>query len=253
MRKDQIALQVYTIREHAQTAPDLERSLARVSEIGYRAVQISGVGPIEPREIRRICDAAGLAICATHEPAKAIIESPESVVERLQILGCRHTCYPYPHLAFDSLDAVRRLADGLNRAGAVLKAAGQTLSYHNHALEFQRLGDQTVLEILYEHTDRELVQAEIDTYWVQAGGGDPVDWCRRLPGRLPLLHLKDYTVLKNEPEMAALGQGNLNFPASIEAADGSGCEWFIVEQDKGFDDPFRAIATSLRYLERLAS
>jgi sugar phosphate isomerase/epimerase len=251
MRKEQIALQCYTIREHAQTAAALARSLARVREIGYRTLQISGVGPIPAPEIRRIADAEGLAICATHEPGKTIVESPSEVVERLSILGCRHTAYPYPHLPLDSPDAVLGLAEGLNRAGAVLAAAGMSLSYHNHALEFQRVGDKTILELLLERTDPELVRAEIDTYWVQAGGGDPAEWCRRLPGRLPLLHLKDYAVVGNEPTMAALGEGNLDFPKIVAAAARSGCEWFIVEQDRGFSDPFVAIATSLRYLERL--
>lgn len=253
MRKDQIALQCYTIREHAQTASALAESLAKVRQIGYRAVQISGIGPIPAEEIRRMTDAEGLRICATHEPGKTIVENPEAVVERLSVLGCRHTSYAYPHVPLNTLAAAEELAESLNRSGAALKAHGMVLTYHNHALEFQRVGKKTVLEVLFERTDPELVRAEIDTYWVQAGGGDPVAWCKRLERRLPLLHLKDYAVVNNEPVMAALGEGNLNFPDIVAAADRSGCDWFIVEQDRGFSDPFVAIATSLRYLETLAS
>lgn len=253
MRKDQIALQCYTIRDHVRTAEALAASLAKVSKIGYRTVEIAGVGPIPAEDIRRICDAEGLRICATHEPGKTIIENPEAVVERLSILGCKNTSYAYPHVALDSRDAVERLAEGLNRAGAVLAAAGMVLSYHNHALEFQKLDGKPILELLFERTDPNLVKAELDTYWVQAGGGNPVSWCKRLEGRLPLLHSKDYAVVNNEPVMAALGEGNLDFAAIVAAATHSGCEWFIVEQDRGFDDPFVAIETSLRYLEGLAS
>jgi sugar phosphate isomerase/epimerase len=252
MQRRQIALQCYTIREHARTARELAASLSRVREIGYRAVQISGTGPIDAAEIRRIADGEGLSICASHEPGRTLVENPEAVALRLAIFGCRYTAYPYPHVPLDSVERVQELAGALNRAGAVLKAAGMVLAYHHHALEFQRVGRRTILEELLARTDPELVQVEIDTYWVQAGGGDPAAWCGRLKRRLPLVHLKDYAIADNQPVMAALGEGNLDFPRIVAAADASGCEWFIVEQDHGFADPFEAIGTSLRYLESLA-
>src|SRR5439155_1236758 len=98
------------------------------------------------------------------------------------------------------------LAAKLDAAGAALRKAGQVLTYHNHAIEFVRHGKKTGLEILFDETAPENLQGEIDTYWVQFGGGDPVDWCRRLKGRLPLLHMKDYGFSKkNEPAMAEIG------------------------------------------------
>jgi sugar phosphate isomerase/epimerase len=252
MKISQIALQCYTLRDHLKTAKDFAASMRRVREIGYQAVQISGVGPIPAAEIRRMTDGEGLAVCATHEANHDIIERPEAVVEVLTTLGCTLTAYPFPHLALETLADVERLAQGLNRSGAVLKAAGMTLTYHNHDLEFRKLGSQTVLEILYARTDPSLVQAELDTYWVQAGGADPVAWCERMPGRLPLIHLKDYAVHPTQrgPAMAALGEGNLDFPRIISAAEKSGCRWFIVEQDRDFDDAFVAIATSFQYLSQ---
>jgi sugar phosphate isomerase/epimerase len=256
MKISQIALQCYTLREHLSTEREFAASMKRVRAIGYEAVQISGVGPIAAQEIRRITDAEGLRICATHEPALDILERPESVVERLTTLGCSLTAYPAPHISLASRGDVERLAEGLNRAGAVLKAAGMILTYHNHDLEFRRFDGQTVLEILFACTDPSLVQAELDTYWVQAGGGDPVAWCQRMSGRLPMIHLKDYGVDEQEraPVMAALGEGNLDFPRIVAAAELGGCRWFIVEQDRGFSDAFVAIDTSFRFLsQRIAS
>jgi sugar phosphate isomerase/epimerase len=252
MKISQIALQCYTLRDHLKTADEFAASMRRVRSIGYEAVQISGVGPIPAREIRRITDAEGLKVCATHEPSQDIFERPEAVVEVLGTLGCTLTAYPFPHFSLESRADVERLADGLNRAGAVLKAAGMVLTYHNHELEFRKFGEQTVLEILFQRTDPSLLQAELDTYWVQAGGGDPVAWCARMSGRLPMIHLKDYAVDAREraPVMAALGEGNLDFPHIVAAAERSGCQWFIVEQDRGFSDPFVAIDTSFKFLSR---
>jgi sugar phosphate isomerase/epimerase len=255
MHLRQVALQSYTIRAHCQTAPEFAASMRRVRQIGYPAVQISGIGPISSQEVRRICDGEGLVICATHEPGQVIVGDPQAVVERLGVLGCKHTAYPYPHIALDSVLAAQGLARSLNAAGEVLRRAGMTLSYHNHAIELRKFEGRTVLDILYADTDPALLKAEIDTYWVQAGGGDPVRWCERLLGRLVLLHMKDYGIgADHQPLMEEVGSGNLDFPRIVAAAETSGCEWFIVEQDHGFEDAFEAAETSFRYVkDRLCS
>jgi sugar phosphate isomerase/epimerase len=247
-----IALQLWTLREHLKTADDVARTFARVREIGYEHVQLSGLGALPAAEVKRLADAADLEICATHEDAREIIEQPNKVADTLSTLGCRFTAYPYPHVPLDTLDQVFALCDGLTAAGEVLRSRGQLLTYHNHAIEFRKLGGKAILDWIYERTDPVMLHGELDTYWVQAGGGDPAGYCARLSGRLPLLHLKDYAIdAKNEPVMAALGEGNLSFPTILREADAAGCEWYIVEQDRGFTDPFAAIATSLRYLKSL--
>lgn len=254
MKQARIALQLYTIRAHTADAAAFAASMKRVRQLGYGAVQISGTGPIPAAELRRVCDDEGLSICATHEPGKSIVESPQAVVERLGILGCRHTAYPYPHVPLTSAADVATLARDLNAAGEVLARAGMTLTYHNHAIELKKSGGRTLLELLYEATDPRFVQAEIDVYWIQAGGGDPVRWCERLSGRLPLLHLKDYGVgTDDQPRMAEVGHGNLDMPRIVAAATAAGCEWFIVEQDHGWQDAFESAGMSLAYLRGLAS
>jgi sugar phosphate isomerase/epimerase len=247
-----IALQLWTLRDQLKTEDEVARSFSRVREIGYEHVQLSGLGPIPTAQVKRLADAAGLGICATHEEGAEIVEQPSKVADTLSALGCRFTAYPYPHVPLDTLDQVFELADDLSRAGEVLRSRGQLLCYHNHAIEFRRLGGKAILDWLYERMDPVMVHGELDTYWVQAGGGDPAGYCARLSGRLPLLHLKDYAITsENEPIPAALGQGNLNFPTILREAESAGCEWYIVEQDHGFDDPFEAIATSLAYLKSL--
>lgn len=247
-----IALQLWTLRDWLKTPEDMATSFARVRALGYEHVEVAGRGPVALPELKRLASAAGLGICAAHLPGKEIVEEPSKVADTLSELGCRYGVYAFPHIAFDSLDTVYRLADDLSRAGEVLRSRGQLLLYHNHAIEFRKLGGKAILDVLYERMDPVMVHGELDTYWVQAGGGDPAGYCARLSGRLPLVHLKDYAITEeNEPIMAALGQGNLSFPTILREADSAGCEWFIVEQDRGFTDPFEAIATSLKYLKSL--
>jgi sugar phosphate isomerase/epimerase len=251
MKLKQVAIQLYTLRDFCKTAADFVATARKVKHIGYDAVQISGVGPIAVDELVRICSGEGLTIAATHESGKDIIDNTAMVIDRLHALGTRYTAYPHPHLPLTTIEEVLALAAALDKAGKAMRKAGQVLTYHNHALELRKFDGKTMLEIFYEQTGRTNLQGEIDTYWIQCGGGDPVEWCRYLKRRLPLLHMKDHGVNKDNKAatMMEIGHGNLNWPAIISAAERSGCEWFIVEQDVCPGDPFESIRESFRYIK----
>lgn len=253
MRIDQAAAQLYTVRDSTKNAVELAATLAKIRAVGYGAVQVSGIGPIEAHQVARLLEGEGLTCCATHEPAAMIVGDPERVIERLQILGCRYTAYPYPHVPLKTKDDVLQLAELLEAAAQKLKDAGITLCYHNHHVEFRRIGNQLLLEILLNAAPS--LQGEIDTYWVQYGGDDCVAWCKRLSNRLPLIHLKDYGIGEdNQPVMAEIGYGNMNMAAIVAAAELAGCEWFIVEQDTCPGDPVASLQLSFEYIrDRLAT
>lgn len=258
MKISQVAAQLFTLRDHIKTPKDIAATLRRVRKMGYQAVQVSGMGPIPEAELMAILQGEGLICCATHEPATTILEKPEAVVERLRKLSCQYTAYPWPAgIDFSKAEEVRKLAAGLNAAGKVLHAAGQVLTYHNHDLEFRRLEGKPALEIIYAETDPLLLQGEIDTYWVKVGGDDPVAWCARLKKRLPLLHLKDGRAgADGKYKMTEIGSGILPWREIIQAAEASGCRWFIVEQDGDWknNDPFLALEISFNYIgEHLCS
>lgn len=253
MKTHQIAAQLYTLRDHLKTPADVAKTLKQVRKIGYEAVQVSGVGPIDPAELRTILDGEGLVCCATHEPSNQILEEPEKVIETLNALGCEHTAYPYPAgIDFTSQRDVKQLIKRLDASGKALREAGKTLSYHNHAIEFMRIKDKSILQMIYEGTDPQNLKAELDTHWVQAGGGSTVAWCRMMRGRMPLIHLKDFKVdEKSQRSFAEVGHGNMDWTEIVSAAEASGCEWFIVEQDSHWtdDDPFKSLKMSFRYLK----
>lgn len=251
MKISQVAAQLYTIREFIKTPPEIASSLRKIREIGFEAVQVSGMGSINESELLKITEKEGLTICATHEPAQSILDTPHAVVERLKKLGCKYTAYPFPAgVDFTEGSEITALIQKLDAAGKVLREADLVLTYHNHAIELAKIGGKTILEHIYDTTDSRALQGEIDTYWIQAGGADPVQWCEKLAGRLPLLHLKDYAMsLENKPRFAEIGQGNLDWKRIIPAAEKSGCEWFIVEQDTCPGDPFISLKMSFDYIK----
>ena len=250
MKISQVAAQLYTVRDHCKTAVDFANTMRRLRGIGYTAVQVSGIGPIPEEEVVRILDGEGLTCCATHEPSAVVRWEPEKVVERLQKLGCKYTAYPSPHgVDFTKEEDVITLAKDLDNAGAVLREAGLVLAYHNHGFEFVPFRGRPALEYIYDSTDPLNLVSEIDTYWIHYGGGDSVAWCRRMAGRMPLLHLKDYIFTPdNAPTFAEIGRGTLPFGDIIEEAENGGCEWFIVEQDTCDGDPVDSLRMSFNHI-----
>ncbi len=253
MQLKNVGAQLYTLRDQMKTAPEIAQTLKQVRAIGYEVVQASCVGPIRPQELKKILDDNGLWACSTHESLDDIFKNTDQLIERLKILGAVTTAIPHIGEEYRSAEGYKRLAHSANIAGRKLKAAGITLLYHNHGFEFQKYGDKIGLEILYDESDPECLQGEIDTYWVQYGGGSPTAWCRRLQGRLPLVHLKDMTIIDNQPTMAEIGQGNIDFKEVCQACDQSGTTWFMVEQDVCQRPPLESLKMSFDYLKQLCT
>ena len=248
MKINQVAAQLYTLREQCKTPDDIARSLEKVANIGYQSVQVSGLGPIANQALLALAEQNGLTICATHESLDAILNSPETVIEKLHALECKHTAIGFPSgVDLASQDGVLDFCRRFEASAQKFVAAGLTASHHNHQHEFRKIGGKPVLQHILENT--QTVTLELDTYWVQFGGASPVEWNHKAKGRLPLLHLKDYMVNEgNQPQFAEIGVGNLPWPQIIASAEESGCDWFIVEQDICPGDPFDSLKISFDYI-----
>jgi sugar phosphate isomerase/epimerase len=250
---NQVAAQLYSVRDYTKTPADVAKTLKKIRHIGYQTIQVSGMGPIAEEELKKIMDSEGLYCCVTHEPGPTILDKPQKVIDRLKKINCPYTAYPYPGgISFDSKESVLAFANRLDKSGEILRKAGITLTYHNHQIEFRKVDNQIILDLIYKNTRPENLQGELDTYWVQYGGCNPADWCEKLKNRLPLIHLKDYGIdEKNNPVFREIGSGTLDWPAIISAAEKSGCKWFIVEQDDHWinNDPFEALKISYDYIK----
>ena len=257
MPDTQIAAQLYTIRDHIKTRADFAASMEKIRAIGYRAVQISAIGDIPDETVKRIVDDNGLTICNTHVNVDDLLNDIDGVIAQHEIWDCRHVAIGSMPPEFRADEAgFRRFAGMANGIGQRLAAADLTFSYHNHSFEFVQFGGRTGLDLLLEETDPRYVQMELDTYWIQHGGGDPVAWIERVAGRMPVVHLKDMVMLPSEDgrgqqAMAEVGAGNMNFPAILAACQRAGVEWYAVEQDFCAGDPFDSLAISYRNLQDL--
>lgn len=242
MNQHQIALQLYTVRESAQT--NLIETLGWVAALGYQAVEFAGLHGVPADEVRVVLTAHGLQAAAAHIGLGAFQADTAQIIRDLHALECSYAVVPgTAHALWNSATEVRDFAEQMNRLGRQLRAEGLRLAYHNHAFEFTDLGGQTGWEIFAAATDPELVDLELDVYWADCAGFPPAQLITRFAERMPLIHLKD----RGPDDDAPLGEGQLDLPAVLSAADTAGVRWLIVEQDNP-RDPLNDIALSMNYL-----
>lgn len=283
MSQSVLAAQLFTIRDFTKTRADFAESMRKIREIGYSVVQVSSVGDIGDAVIKDICDDNGLSICNTHVGVDQLLDDIDGVIAQHELWDCRHVAIGgMPLENRDSEAGFRSFAAIANGIGERLADAGLTFSYHNHSFEFLKFGGRSGLDLFFDETDPRYVLAELDTYWIQHGGGDPIAWIDRMAGRMPVIHLKDMVMLpaphppapsptrregekkvppsswgrdlgRGRPEqaMAEVGEGNMNFPGILEACQRAGVEFYAVEQDICQRDPFESLAISYSNLRAM--
>ncbi|MDE0638662.1 MAG: sugar phosphate isomerase/epimerase [Candidatus Poribacteria bacterium] len=252
MMATQLAAQLYTLREFTKTEADIAETMKKVKQLGYDAVQCSALGPIEPEALKKIIDNEGITICATHTSYARMRDEPQAVIDEHNLWGCKHAAIGGLPGEYRSTEGYAKFAQEASEVAARLAEGGLTFSYHNHSFELERYNGRTGLQILYEESDPKYFNSEIDTYWIQHGGGDPAEWIRKLKGRAHIVHLKDMAVVGNSQRYAEVGEGNLNWPAILNACEYAEVEWYIVEQDSCYErDPFESLGISLKNLQAM--
>ena len=254
MSQNTLAAQLFTVREFTRTLDDFTDSIAKISAIGYTAAQVSAIGPISPEDVKKICDDNGITIVNTHIAWDRLQNDISAVIDEHNLWDCRHVAVGSMPRNFIEAgeEGLRQFIVEANEVGKTLHEAGLTFSYHNHSFEFMRYGDKNGLELLFEETDPRYVQAELDTFWIQFGGGDVCDWILRVKDRMPVVHFKDMAMVGwREQVMKEVGEGNLNWAGILEACRQANVEWYAVEQDICPGDPFDSLATSYRNLVKM--
>lgn len=246
----QLGAQLFTVRDFMQKEEDMEKSLTRIRDIGYKTVQVSGIGPIDPRKLRDMCDRLSLQIVITHTNTERIFHDTQAVIEEHNILGC-------DYIGIGALQGDQRnkqfvTGPVMHKAAQVIRQAGKLLMYHNHDFEFERGEDgKSFYDAMIEDYAYDELGFTLDTFWVQAGGVDVCDLIDRLSGRLPCVHLKDMCMKAGQRIMTPVMEGNMSFPKIIRHLEKAGSQYLLVEQDTCEGDPFDCLETSYRNLTTL--
>lgn len=250
MKKEKIALQVYSVRDQLQE--DFFGTLKKIKEYGYGGVEFAGLYGKDPLEVKKACEEIGLVPLSAHVPFAELMDKMEETIGCYKKLGVKYVVIPYLTPEYrPGTPGFQTVIDGAKKIGEALAKEDMVLQYHNHDFEFTKINGEYALDILYKEVGPELLQTQLDTCWVNVGGENPAEYVKKYGGRVPTVHLKDFAGSKSENmyaligidedkkketegtfEFRPLGKGLQDFPAIVKAADEGGTEWFIVEQDE---------------------
>ena len=269
-KRMKIALQLYSIRD-AVNGENVNEIFASLREMGYEGIELAGLYGMSAEELKAAADAAGLSLVSAHISYNDLMSNRDEWIADLKIMNCPQAVIP--HMQTSNLPGGENWAEAEGNIRSIAKSmkdAGILLAYHNHDFEFEKVGDEYKLDMLYSIFTKDELKTQLDTCWVNVGGENPVAYVEKYAGRAPTVHLKDFTGVKNGCPYALIGveggptdtgtfefrpcgSGVQDFAAILEASEKAGADWCIVEQDSPSmgKSSLQCAEMSIKYLKGL--
>lgn len=251
-----LAFNSYTVRDKLNNPENVERTFRQLREVGYEAVELDLDGLLlqfDAGELKDLLNRIGMRAFSAHTEFERLEYGIEDSIGSIKTLGLDYIVVPnLPRDRFCKdeegwVSGTKMLASFSER----LSKEGIKFAYHNHSKEFEKYRGKTAMEIVFNEANWKNYLVQIDTCWVQYGGGDPAQWIRKYKGRVPLTHIKDLGIIQGKPLPTEVGDGNMNFPYILEACKDSGVQWYIVEQDDPLMDSVESLQKSKTFLNKL--
>lgn len=257
-----VGIQLYTVKDIFEK--DVMGTLKLVAETGFTEVEtyghdsgkIFGVPYADfAAEVKRL----GMKIVSGHygtgQSSPEKIGTPsnqwERTVNEAKEAGQRYTTIAWlDENERNSLDALKRTCEVINKAAEVSKQYGLRMAYHNHAFEFDKVEGEVIYDVMLKELDPALVAMEMDIYWVAFAGLDPVTLFKNHPGRFELWHVKDMDKT-DRTKNSDVGSGTIDFRPIFGAAEQSGMKHFFLEQEYFTGPQAISIKNGITYLKTI--
>ena len=235
--KRELSIQAYTVRDRMTTAEQTADTFKQLASFGFTGIQTAGF-PTTAEDYAAAAKTAGLRIVGTHASFDLLMDTAEAVRVH-NILGTTNAGIGGMPGLWDADCNKAKLDDCIakaNQVGENLSKYGMKFTYHHHAKEFAKIGNETMMDILVRELDPKTCTFVLDTYWLQHGGVAILEWLEKLAGRVDILHLKDKGIPfgSNDGDITELGNGNINFKEVIRVAEATGVQEYCYEQDRHF-------------------
>lgn len=262
-----LAFQVFGVRDLCEK--DLPGTLKAMKGLGFEGVETGRFYGRDAAEWKSACHEAGLELVALQLYPHNLTEPQLAETIRFcRTCGCRRINVAWYRGSAENPNDWQLLVNVLNHAAEVCVREGITVAYHNHDHEFRlKVGDRCVWDWLWREdgetglrqvTDTprfsKLVMQELDCGNCVLGGGDPVAWLDRFPGRNPTVHLMP--AIADETGLAPGGAGlgsprdRADWPRILDALKRNGTDWLVVKPT-AFPGSLADMKASMDYLKGL--
>jgi len=264
-----IGLQLFAVR--AELAQDFAATLKRVANTGFREIEFAGYFNKSAADISGVADSLNLRCFSGHHSGVDLETKSNEILDFAAALGLKHIVCSTPkslnpdssklswnaYMHAQKLDDYKANALVFNKFGEQAKKYGIQFAYHNYCVEFRNVDGVMAYDELLRLTNPNLVKIQLDIGWAVVAGASPLALMQKYQRRIVSLHLKD---LKAPPDTTTpestpnvpLGQGILDWPQLLRAADRIGIAHYLLEQEPPYIEPiFDSLASSVHYLNQL--
>ena len=266
-----LGLQLWSVR--AILPKDYEGTLKQIGAIGYREIESAGYFNHSAAQVKQAMSAAGLHLVSAHYSSDDLHQKLDEIIAFNKELGVSYLICPFPgfkdpsrvaaltqkqRISAFTLQDWRWNAEQLNTIGAKVSAAGLKFGYHNHTMEFHKTDGVVPYDELLRLTDPAHVTMELDCGWVVVGGANPIEYLRKYPTRISMLHVKDFknitpeSSIVNVPTIVELGQGTIDYRPIFQQAAKSGLVKHCFVEQEGYNVPWmEGLKIDADYLHKL--
>ncbi len=246
-------LQLWSVRD--DMAKDAKAVLEQLGKAGYNKIE-SFIGAKgmwwgnTPQQFSAMVKDNGMQIVSGHCNEKD--DAFKKIVDEAASINMQYLIYAWegPNR---TIDEYKKMANDFNTRGELCKKAGIQYAFHNHDYSFKKLEGQFAQDVLMQNTDANLVQFEMDMYWVVTAGQDPIEWMKKYPNRFTLSHIKDREINATTNDASCmLGTGSIDYAKIIKYARKNGMQHFMVEQEKWTNStPMDSANANAKYFKKL--
>ena len=242
-------IQLWTVKE--DMAANAKTTLQKISADGYGQIEsFEGAKGMfwgwKNTEFKKYMDDLNMTIISSHcDNTKDFERKAAEAAE----IGMKYLICPYKGPQ-KSIDDFKKFADQFNACGKICQKNGIRFAYHNHDYSFKPVNGEVPQVVMMNGTDKDLVDFQMDIYWVVAAGEDPIAWFKKYSGRFKLCHVKDLAKTATGHESVQLGKGTIDFPSIIKFGNSHGLQYHIVEQEAFTGtNPLDSAAADAKYMK----
>ena len=232
-----IGIQLYSLRN--QLEQNADRALKLIDRWGLKYIEGGDTYGLPEEDFRKLIKKNNLKAVSIGASYPELRDDPQSVLEkakRYKVKFVMCAWIPHPGNTFD-IDITQAAVETFNKAGALLKKEGITLAYHAHGYEFRPHEYGTLFDYMARNaTD---FKFELDVFWVQHGGVNPIELMNKYPDFVVLMHLKDMahgvkgnnTGKEDVEKNVILGQGQIDIAGVVKRARDLGVQYMFIEDE----------------------
>ncbi len=248
-----IGLQLYSLRGMVQQE-GIQATLDLVAEMGYKNLETAGYGDekiygLTPGDFMKRVEDLGMKVTSAHlgqaytkGEEEKVMDWWKMATQAHQDAGMSYMIMPWMPVGEKSeLDELKRYCDYFNQVGEITSDANINFGFHNHAGEFKKIGDHVIFDYMLANTDPKKVCFQLDVYWCQVGGANPVEYLKNYKDQILITHIKD------EKEIGA--SGTMDFEAIFNQMYKNKIkDWYVEVERYTNNDPKASVQESFSYL-----